>query len=219
MMATDWRALHQRLRDDILGYTVFAATRDGAFRRADTGDLDRKDIEGLAIAWLSDGGMSSQEKAEELLERLSRHRDVAAHLLFGRDPKLPLVGYHVNVRERQASDDDHVLYNGVLVRSGWPKRIEEAQAMPEYVLNGRAYPRIRYGDEGDLAGPVPEPCHDCAVLRGQYHVGGLCDMEECPRCHEQFIGCDCRARSPHVAIVAAVVAVLLVAALAYTLAR
>jgi hypothetical protein len=42
---------------------------------------------------------------------------------------------------------------------------------------------------GVLIGDPPR-CHDCGVLPGRYHHVG-CDWEECPRCHEQLIGCDC----------------------------
>jgi len=33
-------------------------------------------------------------------------------------------------------------------------------------------------------------CHDCYVAVGHYHHPG-CDMERCPCCHGQLIGCDC----------------------------
>lgn len=33
-------------------------------------------------------------------------------------------------------------------------------------------------------------CHDCAVEIGEQHKPG-CDMEECPFCGGQLIGCDC----------------------------
>lgn len=33
-------------------------------------------------------------------------------------------------------------------------------------------------------------CHDCGVKEGQLHEGG-CDMERCPFCGGQLIGCDC----------------------------
>lgn len=33
-------------------------------------------------------------------------------------------------------------------------------------------------------------CPDCNVEPGQLHVPG-CDIERCPRCHCQAIGCDC----------------------------
>lgn len=33
-------------------------------------------------------------------------------------------------------------------------------------------------------------CHDCGVKVGGYHHPG-CDMERCPRCKGQLIGCRC----------------------------
>ena len=84
---------------------------------------------------------------------------------------------------------ERVRYNGVEMAAEWPPRIEAAQEIHAYVIGGVTYQRIRYGDEE--GGPFPEPCHDCAVLRGQYHVEVICDMEECPRCHGQVIACDC----------------------------
>ena len=54
------------------------------------------------------------------------------------------------------------------------------------------YPRIKYGDETesyfDTSGDIP--CHDCNAKPGQIHHYG-CDVEECPLCHEQLIGCEC----------------------------
>lgn len=33
-------------------------------------------------------------------------------------------------------------------------------------------------------------CHDCDVDEGEFHIPG-CDMEVCPFCELQLIGCDC----------------------------
>ena len=33
-------------------------------------------------------------------------------------------------------------------------------------------------------------CHDCGISPGGFHHPG-CDMELCPRCGEQLIGCGC----------------------------
>lgn len=61
---------------------------------------------------------------------------------------------------------------------------------------------VRYGSEGRdeplrpgkrhhgvLIGDPPR-CHDRGALPGPYHQVG-CDWSECPRCHDQLIGCEC----------------------------
>lgn len=61
-------------------------------------------------------------------------------------------------------------------------------------------PRIPFGDETDVRvvgdGPAlyvarnDDRCPDCRVERGEYHRGG-CDVEQCPKCRRQRIGCGC----------------------------
>jgi len=69
-------------------------------------------------------------------------------------------------------------------------------------LHGKRYRRVKYGDEvWEAADPEPEwwkeiaktPCHDCAAVGGQYHCEG-CDVEQCPRCRNQMISCDCKLK-------------------------
>lgn len=89
---------------------------------------------------------------------------------------------------------DFAEYNGTQVASYWPKQIERAQHQSVYVVTS-AMQRIRYGDEkrlwrGARRGKPKGPCHDCAVLPGQFHVPG-CDMEECPACGNQALSCGC----------------------------
>ncbi|MHC9540506.1 MAG: hypothetical protein AB9903_13400 [Vulcanimicrobiota bacterium] len=87
--------------------------------------------------------------------------------------------------------EESVIYNGVPVHPSWPARIEAAQKITAYIINGEVYNRIPYGKEKGFLRGCSVPCHDCAVLIGQYHVGPLCDMESCPRCGAQLISCGC----------------------------
>ena len=83
-----------------------------------------------------------------------------------------------------------VVYNGVEMVEGWPERIEEAQKLFEYSIGGVLHPRVPYGAENDDWNADRVPCHDCRVVKGQLHVPP-CDVEQCPACGGQAIGCDC----------------------------
>ncbi len=51
-------------------------------------------------------------------------------------------------------------------------------------MEGRTYKRnTKYHDKN-------KRCHDCGIVNGNTHHYG-CDMEQCPRCKEQLIGCNC----------------------------
>jgi hypothetical protein len=74
---------------------------------------------------------------------------------------------------------------------------QESQRQKTEKLHGKIYRRIKYGDEQresenfDGFEFSKHPCHDCGAIRGQYHCFG-CDVEQCPRCKGQFLGCECK---------------------------
>jgi putative GTP pyrophosphokinase len=83
-----------------------------------------------------------------------------------------------------------VVFHGMKVSAGWPDRVKAAQEITSYDIGGKGYPRIAYGDESGDWGADERPCHDCGVVKGQFHVDG-CDVEQCPKCGGQSIACDC----------------------------
>ncbi len=87
-------------------------------------------------------------------------------------------------------ENDFVIFNGCKMISWWPERIKKAQLLTHYIINDEEYERIRYGDEEDDWGANDLPCHDCRVIKGQFHVES-CDVERCPACKGQSISCEC----------------------------
>lgn len=83
-----------------------------------------------------------------------------------------------------------VVYRGTRMIEGWPERIQAAQEIPSVLIDGKVHNRVRYGDEPEDWGADRGPCHDCAVIKGEFHVPS-CDVERCPACCGQAIGCDC----------------------------
>lgn len=54
-------------------------------------------------------------------------------------------------------------------------------------INGGTYQRIPFRIDWDENIRV---CNDCGTVYGHLHHP-RCDLEECPRCHQQLIGCGC----------------------------
>ena len=83
-----------------------------------------------------------------------------------------------------------MLFRGQTVPRDWPERIRLAQLETGCAPNGVPQSRVRFGDEAEDWGAENGPCHDCAVVKGEYHVPG-CDVERCPTCGGQIYACEC----------------------------
>lgn len=70
---------------------------------------------------------------------------------------------------------------------GERKLISDGCTCSEVIFKNTRYERIKYG-EGEY--DFDDCCHDCGAKEGHYHHPG-CDMEICPICGEQAIGCEC----------------------------
>jgi hypothetical protein len=63
-------------------------------------------------------------------------------------------------------------YRGISMIEGWPEKIQEVQRITTCEANGAEVPRVRYGEELDDWGANERPCHDCGVIKGEFHVEG-----------------------------------------------
>jgi hypothetical protein len=91
---------------------------------------------------------------------------------------------------RASWDGSWVTFNEHEMVSYWPPQIEQAQEKAFYKIS-TTLERIPWGKEPhNRKKKKLGPCHDCGVLPGQYHVPS-CDMEWCPACGWQALGCDC----------------------------
>jgi hypothetical protein len=59
---------------------------------------------------------------------------------------------------------------------------------PAYAIAGRTFQRIAFVPS---RGGLDAQCHDCLTPVGGLHHPG-CDVERCPKCGGQAIGCGCQ---------------------------
>lgn len=71
----------------------------------------------------------------------------------------------------------------------WAARMAAAQEVTTLVVSGVRLERVPFGSEAGISVNT-QPCHDCLVQKGQYHVLG-CDAEDCPNCAGPLISCGC----------------------------
>lgn len=63
--------------------------------------------------------------------------------------------------------------------------------MPDGVTQAVRFGQERgYTEATDRGLRPPATCHDCGVTVGGLHHR-FCDVEECPRCHDQLLYCAC----------------------------
>ena len=121
--------------------------------------------------------------------------------LFAKVHAMRTRGLHRLEREIPESDIDKIAQD-VYSTFEWIDDYSSAQQEKTVRLSGRRYRRIRYGKEPLWKDATEEhiamwqevikrPCHDCGVIAGELHLDG-CDMEHCPRCKGQYLGCGCR---------------------------
>lgn len=85
-------------------------------------------------------------------------------------------------------EKETAFYNGIEVHKSTPLEIIKYQKYDGLLFKNKLYNRIRYGDENNPRNS--DACNDCGCLKGQFHTEG-CDVEQCPICGEQFLGCSC----------------------------
>ena len=142
-------------------------------------------------------GVGMMKETKELFNKVHIERTAGLHRL------------KTNLTKQEISDLAFQIYNYFQ----YFDEFQESQKEKTDKLHGKRYRRIKYGNEKwldengepykDENGKVfdwseisRKPCHDCAAILGQYHCFG-CDVEQCPRCGGQYLGCRCKLQKDY----------------------
>lgn len=95
-------------------------------------------------------------------------------------------------------ETDIVYHNDIFMSKLDREVLQREQGRRHLTVDGVQYARIPYGQEHQFeqmelwyeATYADRPCHDCLTKKGDLHALG-CDVERCPRCHGQLLGCGC----------------------------
>lgn len=134
-------------------------------------------------------------------------RTKEARKLFDKVHLLRTRGLHRLERELPDTDIARIAQD-VYYTFQWIDDYSRAQQEKTILLSGKRYRRIRFGKEPLWVEATEEhaaiwqevikrPCHDCGIIANELHLEG-CDMERCPRCKGQNLGCLCRTNEDDV---------------------
>ncbi len=87
---------------------------------------------------------------------------------------------------------EYVIFNGQRMRRDYAESLQAAQSFTHYHDGTEAFARVPYGQEtfwNSIIAPS-QPCPCCSTLQGQLHEP-LCEYEQCPKCGQQVMSCDC----------------------------
>ena len=90
------------------------------------------------------------------------------------------------------AEDDLVAMFGQMMRRDWADALTHTQLETYYRDAEGQYQRLPFGEEWFLSPQVAAagPCRHCGTIRGKLHDPS-CDYEQCPKCGQQLMSCDC----------------------------
>ena len=89
-------------------------------------------------------------------------------------------------------DNDLVPLFGQMMTRDWAEALSSTQAETHYRDAGGEYLRVPFGRERSLHPSVAAagPCRHCGTIQGKLHDPS-CDYEECPKCGQPTMECEC----------------------------